>query len=98
MDSHLNGNFDVQELNDVAALAYKCINHLSRKRPSMTDIVQALSRILKLKHNRKRHKQSISHTEEEVIIELQKPDTRDPIVTEFQTKVAHDIAMLSHEI
>ncbi|KAJ9690148.1 hypothetical protein PVL29_012679 [Vitis rotundifolia] len=98
VDSRLNGKFDVKELNDMASLAYKCINHLSIKRPSMRDIVLALSRILKLSHSRKRHKESMSATEEEITIELQKSETRDPTVTEFQKKVAIDITTQSVEI
>ena len=73
----------MQELNDIAALAYKCTNHLSRKRPSMRDIVHILSRILKLKQSRKRHMQSVSATGEEVTIELQKQNMWEPTVTEF---------------
>ncbi|WJZ96160.1 hypothetical protein VitviT2T_014872 [Vitis vinifera] len=98
VDSSLNGKFDVEELNDIASLAYQCINHLSKKRPSMRDIVLALSRILKLNHSRKRHKESMSATEEEITIELQKSETRDPTVMEFQKKVATDITTQSVEI
>ncbi|XP_034698067.1 calcium/calmodulin-regulated receptor-like kinase 1 isoform X1 [Vitis riparia] len=98
VDSSLNGKFDVEELNDIASLAYQCINHLSKKRPSMRDIVLALSRILKLNHSRKRHKESMSATEEEITIELQKSETRDPTVMEFQKKVAIDITTQSVEI
>ena len=98
MDSSLNGKFDVEELNDIASLAYQCINHLSKKRPSMRDIVLALSRILKLNLSRKRHKESMSATEEEITIELQKSETRDPTVMEFQKKVATDITTQSVEI
>ncbi|KAL6333082.1 hypothetical protein AAG906_028265 [Vitis piasezkii] len=98
VDSSLNGKFDVGELNDIASLAYQCINHLSKKRPSMRDIVLALSRILKLNHSRKRHKESMSATEEEITSELQKSETRDPTVMEFQKKVAIDITTQSVEI
>lgn len=54
-DSRLEGKFDVQELNQVASLAYKCINRVPRKRPSMRDVVQVLSRILTSRRNRKHH-------------------------------------------
>uniref|UniRef100_A0A5B6YWU0 Protein kinase domain-containing protein n=1 Tax=Davidia involucrata TaxID=16924 RepID=A0A5B6YWU0_DAVIN len=73
VDSHLDGNFDQQELNDVAALAYKCVDRVPRKRPSMRDIVQVLSRILKVRHNRKYHKHSMSATADEVSIDVDQP-------------------------
>ncbi|KAK4794184.1 hypothetical protein SAY86_012178 [Trapa natans] len=55
VDSQLNGKFDLQGLNDMADLAYKCINRLPRRRPSMRDIVQVLSGILKSSHDRKKN-------------------------------------------
>ncbi|KAK4804858.1 hypothetical protein SAY86_004675 [Trapa natans] len=55
VDSRFNGKFDLQELNDMAALAYKCINRSPRRRPSMRDIVQVLSGILKSSHSRKKN-------------------------------------------
>ncbi|XAR56628.1 Non-specific serine/threonine protein kinase [Bertholletia excelsa] len=79
LDSRLDGKFDVQELNDVAALAYKCVNRVPRKRPSMRDIVQVLSRVLKLRHERKQHKHSVSVTADEVTIDLDQSDRRSPI-------------------
>ncbi|KAA8523748.1 hypothetical protein F0562_010171 [Nyssa sinensis] len=77
-DSHFDGKFDVQELNDVAALAYKCINRVPRKRPSMRDIVQVLSRMLKLRHNKKHHRHS-SATAAEVHIDVDQPSQQIPI-------------------
>lgn len=74
-DSHLDGKFDVQELNDMAALAYKCIDRTARKRPSMRDIVQALSRIIKLRHSRKHQRQSLPITAEEVSIDVDQSET-----------------------
>ncbi|OWM81231.1 calcium/calmodulin-regulated receptor-like kinase 1 [Punica granatum] len=79
VDSRLEGVFDVQELNEVAALAYKCINRLPRRRPSMRDIVQVLTRILKLRHSRKKnqghHEKSLSAaTAEEVSIDVDQLD------------------------
>ncbi|KAK3040250.1 hypothetical protein RJ639_028165 [Escallonia herrerae] len=79
LDSRLDGKFDVQELNDLAALAYKCVNRVSRKRPSMRDIVQVLSRILKLRHNRKHHKHSLSATTDDLAIDVDQQDHRSPI-------------------
>ncbi|KDP39031.1 hypothetical protein JCGZ_00788 [Jatropha curcas] len=79
MDSRLDGKFDVQELNEVAALAYKCINRVPRKRPAMRDIVQVLARILKLRHNRRHHKQSLSATAEEVSIDMDQSEIKTPV-------------------
>lgn len=47
----LDGGFDVRELNEVANLAHKCVSHIPKRRPSMRDIVQVLSRIVKSRHN-----------------------------------------------
>ncbi|KAE8723057.1 hypothetical protein F3Y22_tig00013285pilonHSYRG00271 [Hibiscus syriacus] len=46
-DPRLDGNFDVQQLNHMAGLAYDCENPVSKKRPTMRDIVLALSEIHK---------------------------------------------------
>ncbi|PIA58449.1 hypothetical protein AQUCO_00500405v1 [Aquilegia coerulea] len=79
-DSRLDGKFDVKELNDVAALAYKCINRIPKKRPSMRDIVQALLRIVKLRQSRKSHKRILSATEEEIAIDIdQQSETQIPL-------------------
>ncbi|KAK2984772.1 hypothetical protein RJ640_004597 [Escallonia rubra] len=79
LDSRLDGKFDAQELNDLAALAYKCVNRVPRKRPSMRDIVQVLSRILKLRHNRKHHRHSLSATTDDLAIDVDQRDHRSPI-------------------
>ncbi|KAL6999408.1 non-specific serine,threonine protein kinase [Sarracenia purpurea var. burkii] len=78
-DSRLDGKFDVQELNDVAALAYKCVNRAPRKRPSMRDIVQVLSRILKLRHNRKHHSYSLSAASDAVSVDMDQTGYRIPL-------------------
>ncbi|KAG5597769.1 hypothetical protein H5410_039001 [Solanum commersonii] len=78
-DSRLDGKYDLQELNDVAALAYKCVNRAPKKRPSMRDTVQVLSRILKSRHERKRQKRSLSATAEEITINVEQLDHRSPI-------------------
>ncbi|KAJ1376348.1 Serine-threonine/tyrosine-protein kinase, catalytic domain [Sesbania bispinosa] len=52
VDSQLNRKYDVHKLNDMASLALKCVNGVSKIRPSMRDIVQALSQLCK-KHSRK---------------------------------------------
>ncbi|KAK8542696.1 hypothetical protein V6N12_015281 [Hibiscus sabdariffa] len=78
-DSRLDGKFDVQELNEVAALAYKCVDCVPKKRPSMRDIVQVLTRILKTRHI-KRHQKSLSAaTTDEVPVDLEQGETKIPI-------------------
>lgn len=58
VDSRLDGRFDVQEVNEVAAFAYKCISRAPRKRPNMRDVVQVLARVVKVRHSRLRQKMS----------------------------------------
>lgn len=77
-DSRLDGKYDLQELNEVSALAYKCVNRAPKKRPSMRDSVQVLSRIIKSRHERKRHTHSSSATTEEVTINVEQLDHRSP--------------------
>ncbi|KAL3508556.1 hypothetical protein ACH5RR_027957 [Cinchona calisaya] len=79
VDSRLDGKFDLQELNDVAALAYKCVDRAPKKRPSMRDIVQVLSRIIKMRNQKKHHKKSLSGTGDEVTINIDQTDHRSPI-------------------
>ncbi|CAJ2678352.1 unnamed protein product [Trifolium pratense] len=47
VDPVLNGKYDVHKLNVMASLAFKCVNEISKIRPSMRDIVQALSQLSK---------------------------------------------------
>lgn len=79
VDSRLDGKFDVKELNEVAALGYKCVNRVPRKRPSMRDIVQVLTRILKSRHNKKHHHMSLSAMTDEVTIDIDQPETNSQI-------------------
>ncbi|KAJ0801752.1 putative protein kinase RLK-Pelle-LRR-I-2 family [Helianthus annuus] len=79
VDSRLEGNFDEQELNDVAALAYKCVNRSPRKRPSMRDIVQALSRILMMRPNKKHHRRDSSVAADEVALNVDQLGRRSPM-------------------
>ncbi|PSR95641.1 Calcium/calmodulin-regulated receptor-like kinase [Actinidia chinensis var. chinensis] len=79
VDSRLDGKFDVQELNAVAALAYKCVNRAPRKRPSMRDLVQVLPSILKSRHNRNHHSHSLFATPDEVAIGVDQLDHRSPM-------------------
>nr|GMC75454.1 calcium/calmodulin-regulated receptor-like kinase 1 [Ipomoea batatas] len=78
VDSRLNWKYDVQELNDVASLAYKCVNRVPKKRPSMRDAVQVLARILESRRSKEHHKQ-LAATPEEVSINVGHLDDRSPI-------------------
>ncbi|RDX81949.1 Calcium/calmodulin-regulated receptor-like kinase 1, partial [Mucuna pruriens] len=75
VDMELNGKHDVHNLNDTASLAFKCVNEVSKRRPSMSDIVQALSQLCK-KHSRS-HGRSSPATIEEVSIEVVQLETQD---------------------
>ncbi|XWS51954.1 hypothetical protein CRYUN_Cryun11dG0026000 [Craigia yunnanensis] len=88
VDSRLDGKFDVQELNEVATLAYKCVNRVPKKRPSMRDIVQVLTRILKTRHSKK-HQKSLSATTDEVSIDLEQGESKISI-TEHQRDESMD--------
>ncbi|KAI3825777.1 hypothetical protein L1987_07417 [Smallanthus sonchifolius] len=79
-DSRLDGNFDERELNDMAALAYKCVNRSPRKRPAMRDTVQVLSHILKARHNKKHHKRSTS----DVVITIGQSDRQNSMNSEHR--------------
>ncbi|MBA0823011.1 hypothetical protein Goarm_019769, partial [Gossypium armourianum] len=90
VDSRLDGKFDLQELNEIAALAYKCVNRVPKKRPSMRDIVQVLTRILKTRHCKK-HQKSLSATADEVLVDIEQGETKNPI-TEHQREESMDSA------
>ncbi|GLU23531.1 hypothetical protein SLE2022_395290 [Rubroshorea leprosula] len=83
VDSCLDGKFDVQELNEVAALAYKCVSRAPRKRPSMRDIVQVLTRILKMRHAKK-HQKTPSATADEVSIDMDHPEAKAPSIVHWR--------------
>ncbi|XP_008244328.1 PREDICTED: calcium/calmodulin-regulated receptor-like kinase 1 [Prunus mume] len=91
VDSRLNGNCHMQELNEVAALAYKCVNRAPKKRPSMRDIVQVLSRMLKMRHNRK-HMKSSSSVTDEVTIDVNQPETKIQMAEHRREESADSIA------
>ncbi|KAJ0046531.1 hypothetical protein Pint_04321 [Pistacia integerrima] len=95
-DSRLDGNFDVQELNEVAALAYRCVNRNPRKRPSMRDIVQVLSKILKMRHSRRHHRKSHSATADDVSVDLEQ-GTKTPI-PEHRREESIDSAADTYEV
>lgn len=87
VDSKLEGKCDFQELNEVAALAYKCINRAPRKRPSMRDIVQVLTRILKARHQRNHHhKNSLSETADEVAMDIDEAENKDSVTTDHHRR------------
>ncbi|KAF2314249.1 hypothetical protein GH714_024492 [Hevea brasiliensis] len=76
----LDHSMRARELNEVGTLAYKCINRVPKKRPSMRDIVQVLTRIIKLRHNgRHYHRRSLSATADEVSIDLDQPEIKTPV-------------------
>ncbi|XP_021294962.1 calcium/calmodulin-regulated receptor-like kinase 1 isoform X2 [Herrania umbratica] len=81
-DPRLQGKFDVQKLNRMAALAYNCINPVSRKRPLMRDIVLALSEIHKPRNSRVHYGQNHPAKAEEPTFELDLQGTVDPSLTE----------------
>lgn len=68
VDSQLNGNYDVHKLNVIASLAFKCVNEVSKSRPPMYDIVQALSQLCK-RHS-KNHSRTSPAELKEVSIEV----------------------------
>ncbi|KAL5839727.1 hypothetical protein ACOSQ4_012335 [Xanthoceras sorbifolium] len=69
-DTRLDGKFDVKELTDMAALAYKCIKPISRKWPSMRDVVQVLYWTCKLRHRSRNQRQNIPAIAKEPCFEL----------------------------
>lgn len=95
VDSRLEGKFDVQEFNDVAALAYKCMNCLPRKRPSMRDIVQVLSRILKARNDKKQNKHLFPVGE--VAIDVNQHDYKSPMC-EHRRVESHDSSVDNFEV
>ncbi|KAL5772616.1 hypothetical protein ACOSQ2_012540 [Xanthoceras sorbifolium] len=69
-DTRLDGKFDVKELTDMAALAYKCIKPISRKWPSMRDVVQVLYWTCQLRHRSRNQRQNIPAIAKEPCFEL----------------------------
>ncbi|KAL0406881.1 UNVERIFIED_CONTAM: Calcium/calmodulin-regulated receptor-like kinase [Sesamum latifolium] len=70
VDPRLDGKYDIEELDEVATLAHKCVNRVARRRPSMRDIVQVLSRILKSRHIRNHQSSSSTPRAGEVIVNM----------------------------
>ncbi|PIN00388.1 Serine/threonine protein kinase [Handroanthus impetiginosus] len=78
-DPRLEGKFDVEELNEVAALAHKCVNSIPKKRPSMRDIVQVLSKILKHRYSKRHHKEDSTPRANQVIVNMGQLDCRNTL-------------------
>ncbi|OIW15466.1 hypothetical protein TanjilG_28665 [Lupinus angustifolius] len=99
IDSRLDAKCDFKELNEVAALAHKCINRAPRKRPSMRDIVQVLTRILKSKRckNNRYHNKSLSSIAEEVSIDVDQPENKN-YVTDHRRDESIDSAADSYDL
>ncbi|XP_060218269.1 serine/threonine-protein kinase RIPK-like [Lycium barbarum] len=49
MDPRLEGQYSTQGAKKVAALAYQCLSHQTRSRPTMSDVVKALEPVLDMK-------------------------------------------------
>lgn len=79
VDPRLDGKVNVEELNEVAALAHKCVNNVARKRPSMRDIVQELTMIHKSRHIRRHQRDSSNPRADSVIVNMEQLERRSPI-------------------
>uniref|UniRef100_A0A1D1YAK1 Putative leucine-rich repeat receptor-like serine/threonine-protein kinase At5g15730 n=1 Tax=Anthurium amnicola TaxID=1678845 RepID=A0A1D1YAK1_9ARAE len=79
VDARLNGMYSIQELNDMANLAYKCIHRLSKKRPLMRDIVQSLSNNLKARHIKRHHIKQLIPVAENRMVERESSDFQNSI-------------------
>lgn len=79
VDPRLEGKFDQQELNEVATLAYRCVNRSPKKRPLMSYAVQTLSRVLKSRYKRKHLRRALTATPEEVTIDMDEGEAQMPI-------------------
>ncbi|CAI8618071.1 unnamed protein product [Vicia faba] len=75
VDPQLNGNYDVNKLNDMASLAFKCVNGVSKTRPSTRNAVQALSKLYKKPKRNPSRASSIALSE--VSVEVEQPGSRD---------------------
>ncbi|XP_057852681.2 calcium/calmodulin-regulated receptor-like kinase 1 isoform X3 [Cryptomeria japonica] len=65
VDARLNGKYNIEEVRSVAAIAYKCVQKNPRKRPTMRDIAQDLSRINEYRHTTNNNRETVSTVEEE---------------------------------
>ncbi|KAH9323347.1 hypothetical protein KI387_017986, partial [Taxus chinensis] len=65
IDGRLNGKYNIDEVSSMAAIAYKCVQKNSRKRPTMRDIAQDLSSINEYRHTDNGNRETMSVVEEE---------------------------------
>lgn len=79
VDPRLDGKVDVAEPNEVAALAHKCVNNVAKKRPTMRDIVQELTKIHKSRHIRRHGRDSSTPRADSVIVNMEQLERRSPI-------------------
>ncbi|XP_031499639.1 calcium/calmodulin-regulated receptor-like kinase 1 [Nymphaea colorata] len=70
-DPRLNGDYDLEELNGIAAIAYKCISQSPWMRLPMRDVVQALSWIYTATCSR-RHRPTLSLMMDETSLDMSK--------------------------
>ncbi|OIV93163.1 hypothetical protein TanjilG_20825 [Lupinus angustifolius] len=88
VDSQLNGNYDVHMLNDVASLALKCVNEVSKSRPPMAEIAQELYQF------RKGHSKILTRTSQELSLFSSKNHSNSRITTTESKEVCIDLDQL----
>ncbi|KAK7368910.1 hypothetical protein VNO80_10943 [Phaseolus coccineus] len=76
VDGQLNGIYDVHNLNDMASLAFICVNEVSKSRPPMCEIVQALSQLCK-RQSKNLGRTSSAAALKDVCIEVDDIETKD---------------------
>ncbi|XP_014508086.1 calcium/calmodulin-regulated receptor-like kinase 1 isoform X1 [Vigna radiata var. radiata] len=76
VDEQLNGKYDVHNLNDMASLAFICVNEVSQSRPTMCEIVQALSQLCK-RNGKTLGRTSSAAALKDVSIELDQIEAKD---------------------
>ncbi|QCD84247.1 calcium/calmodulin-regulated receptor-like kinase 1 [Vigna unguiculata] len=76
VDGQLNGKYDLHNLNDMASLAFICVNEVSQSRPPMCEIVQALSELCK-RNSKNLGRTSSAAALKDVCIEVDQIETKD---------------------
>ncbi|OMO64934.1 hypothetical protein COLO4_31679 [Corchorus olitorius] len=89
-DPRLKGKFDLKQLNFICALAYDCVKENSNLRPSMREIVVALTEICKLRNSTLYYRQCSRAKLEGTTFELEIHDRAGP----SQTPVERGIEMV----
>ncbi|OMO76678.1 hypothetical protein CCACVL1_15499 [Corchorus capsularis] len=89
-DPRLKGKFDLKQLNFICALAYDCVKENSNLRPSMREIVVALTEICKLRNSNLYYRQCSRAKREGTTFELDLQDKAGP----SQTPVERGIEMV----